>query len=264
MNPRFSYIYRRGCHSFSQLAGRAHGLLFLSAVLRGWYADGGLRSLSVSPDYLYNYTSFLQNSTLKYLKFVRCFVRKKQNQTRSNCAFFSSFTLFCRFSSKHAVKSAKNTSAASTEKTLLKIPSSPSAIESCPRPGLGQGQESVDNVNSIPKQHSCSDFIETGGVYPGFDTLRGRKFPHGNFRTTRVLHSQNTDCRKNDSFSTASYRPNDFSAPYISGRRSRNTPHEWRISRIASRSKVCVSTPSFSRSACSTSAPVSSAMNDEP
>ena len=152
MNPRFSYIYRRGCHSFSQLAGRAHGLLFLSAVLRGWYADGGLRSLSVSPDYLYNYTSFLQNSTLKYLKFVRCFVRKKQNQTRSNCAFFSSFTLFCRFSSKHAVKSAKNTSAASTEKTLLKIPPSPSSIESCPRPGLGQGQESVDNVNSIPKQ----------------------------------------------------------------------------------------------------------------
>ena len=264
MNPRFSYIYRRGCHSSSQPAGRAHGLLFLSAVLRGWYADGGLRSLSVSPDYLYNYTSFSQNGTLKYLKFVRCFVRKNQNQSRANCAFLSSCTLFYRFSSEHAVKSAKNTSAASTEKNASKIPHSPSAIESCPRPGLGQGQESVDNVNSIPKQHSCSDFIETGGVYLGFDTLRGRKFPHGNFRTTRVLHIQNTDCRKNDSFSTVSYRPNDFSAPYISGRRSRNTPHEWRISRIASRSKVCVSTPSFSRSACSTSAPVSSAMNDEP
>ena len=26
--------------------------------------------------------------------------------------------------------------------------------------------------------------IKTGGVYLGFDTLRGRKFPHGNFRTT--------------------------------------------------------------------------------
>ena len=76
-------------------------------VLLDFYADGGLRSLSVSPDYLYNYTSFSQNSTLKYLKFVRCFVRKKQNQTRSNCAFFSSCTLFCRFSSEHAVKSAK-------------------------------------------------------------------------------------------------------------------------------------------------------------
>ena len=150
------------------------------------------------------------------------------------------------------------------EKTLLKIPHSPSAIESCPRPGLGQGQESVDNVNSVPKQHSRSDFIETGGMYLDFDTLKERKFPHGTFRTTRVLHSQNTDCRKNDSSSTVSYRPNDFSAPYISGRRSRNTPHEWRISRISSRSKVCVSTPSFSRSACSTSAPVSSAMNDEP
>ena len=152
MNPRFSYIIRRGCHSSSQLAGRAHGLLFLSAVLRGWYADGGLRSLSVSPDYLYNYTSFLQNSTLKYLKFVRCFVRKNQNQSRANCAFLSSCTLFCRFSSEHAVKSAKNTSAASTEKNASKIPHSPSAIESCPRPGLRRGQESVDNVNSIPKQ----------------------------------------------------------------------------------------------------------------
>ena len=173
MNPRFSYIIRRGCHSSSQLAGRAHGLLFLSAVLRGWYADGGLRSLSVSPDYLYNYTSFLQNSTLKYLKFVRCFVRKKQNQTRANCAFLSSCTLFCRFSSEHAVKSAKNTSAASTEKNASKIPHSPSAIESCPRPGLGQGQESVDNVNSIPKQHSrsCARAIE---IAQRFHRNRGR------------------------------------------------------------------------------------------
>ena len=119
MNPRFSYIYRRGCHSSSQPAGRAHGLLFLSAVLRGWYADGGLRSLSVSPDYLYNYTSFLQNSTLNYLKFVRCFVRKKQNQTRANCAFLSSCTLFCRFSSEHAVKSAKKHLCRITQKRTL-------------------------------------------------------------------------------------------------------------------------------------------------
>lgn len=197
MNPRFPYIYRRGCHSSSQLAGRAHGLLFLSAVLRGWYADGGLRSLSVSPDYLYNYTSFLQNSTLKYLKFVRCFVRKKQNQTRSNCAFFSSCTLFCRFSSKHAVKSAKNTSAASTEKTLLKIPPSPSAIESCPRPGLGQGQESVDNVNSIPKQlRACNSTVRTQIIektivfrqsLTGRTTSARRTFPDGG----RGIHPTN-------------------------------------------------------------------------
>ena len=46
----------------------------------------------------------------------------------------------------------------------------------------------------------------TGGVYLGFDASGGRKFPHGNFRTTRVLRSQNTDCRKNDSFSTVSNR----------------------------------------------------------
>ncbi len=26
--------------------------------------------------------------------------------------------------------------------------------------------------------------IQTGGVYLGLDTLRGRKFPHGNFRTS--------------------------------------------------------------------------------
>ena len=26
--------------------------------------------------------------------------------------------------------------------------------------------------------------IQTGGVYLGFRTLRGRKFPHGNFRTS--------------------------------------------------------------------------------
>ena len=47
---------------------------------------------------------------------------------------------------------------------------------------------------------------KTGDMCLGFFTLRGRKFPHGNFRTTRVLRSQNTDCRKNDSFSTVSNR----------------------------------------------------------
>ena len=26
--------------------------------------------------------------------------------------------------------------------------------------------------------------MKTGGVYLGFHTLRGRKFPHGNFRTS--------------------------------------------------------------------------------
>ena len=26
--------------------------------------------------------------------------------------------------------------------------------------------------------------IKTGGVYLGFDTFRGRKFPYGNFRTS--------------------------------------------------------------------------------
>ena len=34
--------------------------------------------------------------------------------------------------------------------------------------------------------------IKTEDMCLGFYTLRGRKFPHGNFRTTRVLRSQNT------------------------------------------------------------------------
>ena len=42
------------------------------------------------------------------------------------------------------------------------------------------------------KQQSRCDCKKTGGVYLGFFTSGGRKFPHGNFRTTRVLRSQNT------------------------------------------------------------------------
>ena len=34
------------------------------------------------------------------------------------------------------------------------------------------------------KYYLRSKYIKTGGVYLGFDTLRGRKFPHGNFRTS--------------------------------------------------------------------------------
>ena len=34
--------------------------------------------------------------------------------------------------------------------------------------------------------------IKTEDMCLGFYNLRGRKFPHGNFRTTRVLRSQNT------------------------------------------------------------------------
>ena len=37
--------------------------------------------------------------------------------------------------------------------------------------------------------------IQAGGVYLGFRTLRGRKFPHGNFRTSVFCVRQNTDCR---------------------------------------------------------------------
>ena len=44
------------------------------------------------------------------------------------------------------------------------------------------------------------------GVYLGVLSLRGRRFPHGNVRTTRVLRSQNTDCRKTIVFSTGSNR----------------------------------------------------------
>ncbi len=53
-------------------------------------------------------------------------------------------------------------------------------------------------------------------------------------------------------------------SPYISGRRSRKTPQLSRISRTASKSNVCSKIVSSSRPASSTSAPVSSAINDEP
>ena len=36
-------------------------------------------------------------------------------------------------------------------------------------------------VGLYPQKYSMR---ETGGVYLGLDTLRGRKFPHGNFRTS--------------------------------------------------------------------------------
>ena len=54
-------------------------------------------------------------------------------------------------------------------------------------------------VGLYPQKHLMR---ATGDMRLGFVTLRGRKFPHGNFRTTRVLRSQNTTCRKNVSFST--------------------------------------------------------------
>ena len=57
------------------------------------------------------------------------------------------------------------------------------------------------------KQQSRSGCIKTGGVYLGFYPSGGRKFPHGNFRTTRVLRSQNTACRRNASFATAHLLP---------------------------------------------------------
>ena len=40
------------------------------------------------------------------------------------------------------------------------------------------------------------------GRVPRFLSLRGRKFPEWELSDVRVLRSQNTDCRKNDSFST--------------------------------------------------------------
>ena len=49
-------------------------------------------------------------------------------------------------------------------------------------------------VGLYPQKYSMR---ATGGVYLGFYTLRGRKFPHGNFRTTRVLPSQNTTYLRN-------------------------------------------------------------------
>ena len=43
----------------------------------------------------------------------------------------------------------------------------------------------------------CTANEKKRGHVPRFFTLRGRKFPHGNFRTTRVLRTQNTTCLRN-------------------------------------------------------------------
>ena len=48
------------------------------------------------------------------------------------------------------------------------------------------------------KQQSRCDCKKTGDMRLGFFTSGGRKFPHGNFRTTRVLLSQNKPCRRNN------------------------------------------------------------------
>ena len=44
----------------------------------------------------------------------------------------------------------------------------------------------------------CTVNEKNGDMCLVFFTLRGRKFPHGNFRTTRVLRTQNTTCRRNE------------------------------------------------------------------
>ncbi len=57
------------------------------------------------------------------------------------------------------------------------------------------------------KYNLRSRLIKTGSMYHGFYTSRGRKFPNGNFRTSvfcGAKRCQNTDCRKNVSFSTVS------------------------------------------------------------
>ena len=48
---------------------------------------------------------------------------------------------------------------------------------------------------SSAHEKAFAQHIQTGGVYLGFRTLRGRKFPHGNFRTSVFRVRQNTDCR---------------------------------------------------------------------
>ena len=57
------------------------------------------------------------------------------------------------------------------------------------------------------KYNLRSRLIKTGSRYHGFYTSSGRKFPNGNFRTSvfcGAKRCQNTDCRKNVSFSTVS------------------------------------------------------------
>ena len=47
-------------------------------------------------------------------------------------------------------------------------------------------------------------FIKTGSVYLGFYTLRGKKFPYGNFRTTLERPTVRSSCQPNRGLATAS------------------------------------------------------------
>ena len=65
------------------------------------------------------------------------------------------------------------------------------------------------------KQQSRSDCIKTGGVYLGFDTSGGRKFPHGNFRTTCVLRQSEHRLSEKRSFSTVLILPPSYAEKVI-------------------------------------------------
>ena len=62
--------------------------------------------------------------------------------------------------------------------------------------------------------------IKTGGVYLGFDTLKGRKFPYGNFRTSVFCKVKTQIVGKTKFFDslrfTVSYR---YGEPFILCRR---------------------------------------------
>ena len=72
-----------------------------------------------------------------------------------------------------------------------------------PRPSRrARNKKAVDFIIVLPRGSALSKAFaqqtkKTGTCASFFFTLKGRKFPHGNFRTTRVLRTQNTTCLRN-------------------------------------------------------------------
>ncbi len=72
-----------------------------------------------------------------------------------------------------------------------------------PRPSRrARNKKAVDFIIVLPRGSALSKAFaqqtkKNEDMCLVFFTLRGRKFPHGNFRTTRVLRSQNTTCLRN-------------------------------------------------------------------
>ncbi len=103
---------------------------------------------------IYNYTSFFSKQHVKIPEIRPLFCTKKQNQTRSNCAFFRHSHYFAVFSSKHAVKSAK-TPLPHQQKNASKNTAFPQPMKAAPV-RVSTGGRNL-SITSILCRSSCAD-----------------------------------------------------------------------------------------------------------